>query len=101
MSNSLLPHRLDLCPRDSPGKNTRVGYHSLLQGIFPTQGWTSGLLHCRQILYHLSHREGVGWGGTQCEGDPGRSQEELSVDWARRPLGEVLLGRTVFIRIMK
>ena len=40
-------------------------------------------------------------GGTQGEGDPGRSQEELSVDWARRPLGEVLLGRTVFIRIMK
>ena len=27
-----------LCPRDSPGKNTGVGYHFLLQGIFPTQG---------------------------------------------------------------
>ena len=26
-----------LCPRDSPGKNTGVGCHSLLQGIFPTQ----------------------------------------------------------------
>ena len=34
---------------DSPGKNTRVGCHALLQGIFPTQG-----SHCRQILYHLS-----------------------------------------------
>ena len=27
-----------LCPWDSPGKNTGVGYHALLQGIFPTQG---------------------------------------------------------------
>ena len=29
--------------------------HSLLQGIFPTQGLNSGLLHCRQILHLLSH----------------------------------------------
>ena len=28
--------------------------HSLLQGIFPTQGLNPGLPHCRQILYHLS-----------------------------------------------
>ena len=27
----------------------------LLQGIFPTQEWNWGLLHCRQILYSLSH----------------------------------------------
>ena len=32
------------------------GSHSLLQGIFPTQGLDPGLLHCRQILYHLSHQ---------------------------------------------
>ena len=38
---------------DSPGKNTRVGCHALLQGIFPTQGWNPGLPHCRQILYQL------------------------------------------------
>ena len=31
--------------------------HSLLQGIFPTQKLNSGFLHCRQILYHLSHEE--------------------------------------------
>ena len=37
-------------------KNTGVGRHSLLQGIFPTQGSNPGLLHCRQILYCLSHR---------------------------------------------
>ena len=30
---------------DSPGKNTRVGCHSLLQGIFPSQGSNPGLLH--------------------------------------------------------
>ena len=34
-----------------PGKNTAVGYHLLLQGIFLTQGPNSSLLHCRQILY--------------------------------------------------
>ena len=45
-----------LCPWDSPGKNTRVGRHSLLHGIFPTQGSNMGLLHCRQILYCLSHQ---------------------------------------------
>ena len=33
-----------------------VGSLSLLQGIFPTQGWNPGLLHCRQILYQLSHK---------------------------------------------
>ena len=42
--------------RDSPGKNTGVGCHALLQGIFPTQGSNPGLLRCRQILYHLSHQ---------------------------------------------
>ena len=39
--------------RDFPGKNTGVGCHALLQGIFPTQGSNPGLQHCRQILYHL------------------------------------------------
>ena len=41
---------------DSPGKNTGVGGHVLLQGIFPTQGSNPGLLHCRWILYCLSHQ---------------------------------------------
>ena len=60
LSDSLLPQGLQptrlLCPWDSPGKNTGVGRHSLLQGIFPTQGLNQGLLHCRQILYHLRHQ---------------------------------------------
>ena len=38
-----------------PGKNTGVGCHFLLQGIFPTQGSNAGLLHCRQILYRLDY----------------------------------------------
>ena len=41
---------------DSPGKNTGVGCHALLQRIFPTQGSIPGLPHCRWILYCLSHQ---------------------------------------------
>ena len=48
-----------LCPWDSPGKNTGVGSHSLLQGIFLTQGLNRGLLYCRQILYCLSHKGSI------------------------------------------
>ena len=59
MSSSLRPHRAYptriLCPWNSAGKNFGVGSHSLLQGIFPTQGSNLGLLHCNRILYHLSH----------------------------------------------
>ena len=44
-----------LHPWNSPGKNTGVGCHFLLQGIFPTQGLNLGLLHCKQTLYHLCH----------------------------------------------
>ena len=47
------PHGLD-SPWNSPGKNTGVGCHSLLQWIFLTQGSTPGLPHCRQI--RLSHK---------------------------------------------
>ena len=43
-------------PWNSPGQNTGVGSLSLLQGIFPTQGSNPGLLHCRRILYQLSHK---------------------------------------------
>ena len=52
--NSLGPHELYpprfLCPWNSLGKNTGVGSHFLLQEL------NLGLLHCRQILYHLSHQ---------------------------------------------
>ena len=44
--HGLWPARL-LCPWDSPGKNTGMGCHFLLQGIFLTQELNPGLLHCR------------------------------------------------------
>ena len=43
--------RQALLPMDSPGKNTGVSCHFLLQGIFPTQESNLGLLYCRLILY--------------------------------------------------
>ena len=49
------PTRL-LHPWNSSGKNAGVGNHSLLQGIFPSQGLNPGLLRCRQILYQLRHQ---------------------------------------------
>ena len=42
---------------DSTGRNTGVGFHALLQRIFPIQGLNLGLLYYRQILSHLSHKE--------------------------------------------
>ena len=60
MSSSLWLHGLQpsrlLCPWDFPGKNTGVGCHFLLQEIFLTQGSNPGLLHCKRILFHPSHR---------------------------------------------
>ena len=47
-------------PGDSRGKNTGVGYHDLLQVIFPTQGSNRGLPHCRQILYQPSYQGSSG-----------------------------------------
>ena len=55
VSDSLRPHELQharlLCLWNSPGQNTGVGNHSLLQENFPTQGLNPGLPHCRQMLY--------------------------------------------------
>ena len=62
VSDSLRPYGLQptrhLCPWGSPGKNTGVGFHFLLQGI-PTQGSNPCLLcllYCRQVLYHQHHQ---------------------------------------------
>ena len=55
VSDSLQPHGLQpaklLCPWDFPGKNTGVGCHFLLQGIFLTQGLNLHVLHW-QILFN-------------------------------------------------
>ena len=60
MSDSLRPHGLYPTrlphPWDFLGKNTGVGCHFLLQGIFLTHGSNPCLLYCRQTLYHLSHQ---------------------------------------------
>ena len=55
LSDSLRPHGLH-SPWNSPGQNTGVGSHSLLQGILPTQRLNSDLRHCRRILHQLSHQ---------------------------------------------
>ena len=52
---------MSLCPWDSPGENTGVGCHALLQEIFPTQGSNPVLLYYRQILYHLSYQRSPGF----------------------------------------
>ena len=44
-------------PWDFPGKSTGVCCHFLLQGVFLTQGSNLDLLHCKQMLYCLSHQE--------------------------------------------
>ena len=63
MPNSLGPHGLQptrlLCPWNFPCKDTGVGGHFFLQGIFPTQGSNLGLLYCRQILYQLSSKGSI------------------------------------------
>ena len=55
VSDSLQPHGL-YSPWNSLGQNIGMGSLSLLQGIFPTQGSSPGLPHCRWILYHLSYQ---------------------------------------------
>ena len=59
-SHGLQTARL-LCPWDSPGKNSAVGCHALLQGISLTLGLNPGLLHCRQVLQYQCHL-----GSNQC-----------------------------------
>ena len=58
MSNSLWLHELQpyrlICPWEFLGKNTGVGCPFLFQEIFPTQGSSQGLLHCRRILYQAT-----------------------------------------------
>ena len=59
LSHTLLPHELYparlLCPWYSPGKNTGVGNHSLLQRVFPTPGSNPGLLHWQTDSLPQSH----------------------------------------------
>ena len=51
-----VPARL-LCSWGFSRQNAVLGYHALLQGIFPTHGLNPRFPHCGWILYHLSHQE--------------------------------------------
>ena len=57
--DSLPPHGL-YSPWNSPGQNTGVGGHSLLQGIFPTQGLNLALPHCIKFFTREDYSTGVG-----------------------------------------
>ena len=70
-----------LCPWDAPGKSTGVGFSFLLQRIFLTQGSNPGLLHCRQMLYRLSH-QGSQRGG-KVNGDPNSQSRHRAPSWNR------------------
>ena len=75
MFDSLRPHGLQptrlLWLWDSPGKNTRVGSHSLLQGIFLTQRLQASC-SSRWILYHLRHQGSL---------SPSRGQTNIALPW--------------------
>ena len=73
---------------DSSGKNTRVGCHALLQGIFPPQGLNPGLPHCRWILYHLSHQESP-W---ILDMAPHSSTLAWKIPWTEQPGGLQSMG---------
>ena len=77
---TLQPHGLYaarlFCPWNSPDKTTRVGSHFLLWEMIPAQGSNLGLLHCRHILYHLSHQGSPHYSITitfKCAGKPKNS----------------------------
>ena len=70
-----------LCLWDSPGKNTGVGCHVFLQGIFSTQELKLCLLHCGWILYHSTTWESpyrsqpyLLWEGTTQRSGTGRQR---------------------------
>ena len=69
------------CRWDSPGKNTGVGCHVFLQGIFSTQELKLCLLHCGWILYHSTTSESpyrsqpyLLWEGTTQRSGTGRQR---------------------------
>ena len=80
VSDSLWPHRL-YSPW-TPGQNTGVGSLSLLQGVFPIQGWNPGLPHCRRILHQLSYQRGPF--SSHLQSFPGSFWERISVSPSNR-----------------
>ena len=76
-------------------QDTGVGCHALLQGIFPTQGWILGLLHCRWILHCLSHQGSPMLPGTvsdRAAGRGGAKRRVLEPMWPIREKPCLLAG---------
>ena len=92
VSDSLWPHGLELtrllCPWDIPVKNIGVGNHSLLLGIFLTQGSKLGPPHCKQILYHFSHH-----GSPPCIVTS--VSESVNDQWSHKPQLVVVLEEVI------
>ena len=93
MSDSLKPYGLCSPPGSSvhgilQARILELGSHSFLQGICPTQGLKPGLLHCRQILCHLSH-----WGSSGFIG------AAINYHWFREGLQLSLTFQTAVISI--
>ena len=96
MSYSLRPQGLEptrlLCPWKSPDKNARVGSHSLLQEIFPSQRLNPGLLYyCKWILYHVSHQGNPANPGGFPKGGGTKSPERLLCSENTLGLGPLLV----------
>ena len=73
-----------LCPWDSPGKNTGVGCHFLLQGIFPTQELNLGLLQADPLVTEL--------GGKPKEGEELNIYSAVKEDHRRTNLKKIHLS---------
>ena len=98
VSSSLPPHGLELtrplCPWDSPGTNTGVGCHFLLQGIFPTQGSNQNLMSpaLADRFFTTSATWEVLGTGTKCRVTLARSDDLPEPLGDTLPLGEQNLG---------
>ena len=85
VSDSLKPYGPEptrlLCPRDSPGKNTGVGCHAFLQGVFPNKGLNSHLLH---LLHRQVDSLPLGcllWGSTESDTTDATSQQQHTISY--------------------
>ena len=74
-----------ICLFQCPGKNTGVGCHFLLQGVFLTQESNPGLLHCRQVLYQLSYngRPSSTWTSSKSITEEGNTVSHIPGPWIR------------------
>ena len=104
VSNFFQPHGL-YSPWNLPGQNTGVGSLSLLQGVFPTQGSDPGLLHCRWILYQLTHKGSPGileWNlpdpGIEL-GSPALQADSLPTELSGKPLWHKAKRKSPLIQV--